>query len=270
MFKPGRYPKRVPLNHETLETLKPSARDAKAHKLLDRIVEIYADRMLTFDLGPSEPSILLANSHDEFCFECQRCGGCCKNPPSLTSPDLSRLSEFLELKKEDFYLKYCQKKILKSGNIVSCLVNLKSRKGGCIFLERGKVAKCSVHTSRPGTCRGLPLKPMLSLYPHANYYLYSKDVRRLLASIGLEVEKSQRPSLDDLLEFHLLPCEGVVRGRKYTVDEWMKENSVHTHIQELTDHFGMVRYHFLMDKTSRSQVGKIINATKKAFELKQM
>ena len=59
------------------------------------------------------------NLQDEFPFECQKCGKCCKhrNDVLLNGRDVWKLAGFLHISTEEFITKYCQAYIGKSSRM---------------------------------------------------------------------------------------------------------------------------------------------------------
>jgi Fe-S-cluster containining protein len=86
-------------------------------------------------------------------FDCVRCGNCCRLEAGdlfLSATDLRRLSEYLELSDEEFFLEYCEIVDLGLAKRVSLIAE---DSGACVFLgENG----CEVYEQRPLQCRTFP------------------------------------------------------------------------------------------------------------------
>ena len=85
-------------------------------------------------------------------FECTQCGECCRLPGGkiiITYEDVRRITEYLDLNKEQFIKKFCT---INQKNI-----SLKDNdQGYCIFLEDNH---CRIYEARPFQCRTFPFWP---------------------------------------------------------------------------------------------------------------
>jgi Fe-S-cluster containining protein len=80
-------------------------------------------------------------------FRCTMCGECCKGYGGIvvTPKELMSIAEYLALKPEDFFARYCE---LLNGTI-----SIKSEEGGyCLLYDHG----CTVHPVKPTPCREWP------------------------------------------------------------------------------------------------------------------
>lgn len=90
----------------------------------------------------------LMNLHGEAFskIDCLQCANCCKNySPRFKTPDIRRISKYLEMRESDFIEKYLQ--VDEDGDFV---VNAKP----CPFL--GTDNYCSIYGQRPSDCRRFP------------------------------------------------------------------------------------------------------------------
>ena len=74
-------------------------------------------------------------------FKCNRCGDCCHSP-RLYKVDIERIK------------KSGVTNFIYTDNLGNTYV--KDKDGWCMFLEKGKNAKCSVYDKRPKICRLYP------------------------------------------------------------------------------------------------------------------
>lgn len=87
-------------------------------------------------------------------FSCTGCGNCCSNHGEynavyLTKQDVSLISNFLKLSKNQF-----QKKFTRGKNEE---IQLKDRENTCIFLNEKR--QCEIYPVRPLQCRTFPFWP---------------------------------------------------------------------------------------------------------------
>jgi Fe-S-cluster containining protein len=86
-------------------------------------------------------------------FECKRCGACCKDRDvPLTLDDIYRLSDFLDMKPDDFFEAHCAEIAMSSDMIA--LPFLKKDGDTCRFLADNI---CQVHFVKPSACENIPL-----------------------------------------------------------------------------------------------------------------
>jgi uncharacterized protein len=89
---------------------------------------------------------------EEELFACKRCGACCKwRDVQLTLDDIFRMSEFMGMAPDEFFLEYCVEKSRGDDNIV--LPFLRKDGGSCCFLEDNI---CQVHFVKPAACEHMP------------------------------------------------------------------------------------------------------------------
>ena len=83
-------------------------------------------------------------------FECQGCGKCCAGPQEgyvwVSDEEIDKISDFLEMEREDFIKRYVRKTRRKQ-----CLIEHPSH--DCIFLKSGK---CRIYSVRPSQCKTWP------------------------------------------------------------------------------------------------------------------
>lgn len=93
---------------------------------------------------------------DGLSFTCSQCGNCCTGPPGyvfLSTTEIGRLAEFLNLPREDVIDRYCRR--------IGARYSLKEKRGAggwdCIFLEEiGRKRVCTIYPVRPLQCRTWP------------------------------------------------------------------------------------------------------------------
>lgn len=83
-------------------------------------------------------------------FRCLRCGSCCRGEStvSLTETEVSRISAFLNLPKEDFLKTY-------TTEVCRGRVEMKTVEGFCIFFDRTEHI-CKIHPVKPNRCKEWP------------------------------------------------------------------------------------------------------------------
>jgi uncharacterized protein len=90
---------------------------------------------------------------DGLCFECTRCGACCRGAPGFVwvdSDELARLAAYRNEPLEQFSRKYLR----QVGNRYSLI---EKPNGDCIFWE--KTEGCTVYPARPAQCQTWPFWP---------------------------------------------------------------------------------------------------------------
>lgn len=89
-------------------------------------------------------------------FKCQRCGVCCTKPDEVlvTSDDVSRLSKFLGIRDDAFYLRYTNPSKHVPGKFTL------SPMRPCVFYN-DDTHSCEVYKARPGLCRLFPVLSQL-------------------------------------------------------------------------------------------------------------
>ena len=117
---------------------------------------------------------------DEFSFQCKNCGECCrkvKNGVMLESLDLFRIAQHLEQDIGTVINKYTEMQLLVWGYPVF-LLKTTDPSDTCIFLKNNK---CSIHFSKPKTCRIYPLGvgPDAKTKDNFLYYMVSKEEKHL-------------------------------------------------------------------------------------------
>ncbi|MCB9800337.1 MAG: YkgJ family cysteine cluster protein [Candidatus Omnitrophica bacterium] len=100
-------------------------------------------------------------------FNCLRCQRCCRTPGFvfLTGKDMSRLSTFFRITREEFTERYCRK---QDGQWA---LNVQPNEA-CIFLDTGG---CSVHEAKPQQCRDFPMK-----WRDEECFEYCAGIRRIV------------------------------------------------------------------------------------------
>jgi Fe-S-cluster containining protein len=83
-------------------------------------------------------------------YACQRCTNCCRWPGfvKLTDPDITAISEFLQLPETDFIQRYTRLRPNRDG-----LALIDQPDESCIFLEG---QDCRIQPVKPHQCRGFP------------------------------------------------------------------------------------------------------------------
>lgn len=76
-------------------------------------------------------------------FKCKRCGECCRSP-RLYKPDIKEIKE----------LGYKEKEFIYTDNFGNHYIT--DKKGWCMFLGKGKIAKCRIYKARPRICMQYP------------------------------------------------------------------------------------------------------------------
>jgi Fe-S-cluster containining protein len=86
-------------------------------------------------------------------FECAMCGQCCANQDliQLTSYELFRLADYLNVTPADFFNRYCTVEATSQNPMLH--LYLKTVEQRCPFLDG---TLCSVHQARPYACRAYP------------------------------------------------------------------------------------------------------------------
>jgi Fe-S-cluster containining protein len=82
------------------------------------------------------------------CFECTRCGDCCRGEPGFVwvgRSEIARIAEFLGMSEREFRRRHCRR--------VFSRISLKELSNGdCIFWKDG----CTIYEARPRQCRTFP------------------------------------------------------------------------------------------------------------------
>ena len=124
-------------------------------------------------------------------FECQGSGNCCISRSSygfvyLSEIDLKRFAKYFNISVKKFKEKYCQ---VTDGFIH--LIEKKSLKGKCLFLNKNK---CSVYKSRPSQCRTWPF-----WNENMNSKIWNEDISINCPGIG-KGNKIKSDSIKDFLK----------------------------------------------------------------------
>ena len=103
------------------------------------------------------------DENDEFLFNCNRCGCCCKGYRSdiiLNPFDLYQMVKALNLSWMDVILNYCDYYIGKNSRIPIVVLDHQKSNGWCHFLEfdaNTRMFGCKINNHKPGACRMHPL-----------------------------------------------------------------------------------------------------------------
>ena len=113
--------------------------------------------------GATEQDLrMLANNQDKWC---DRCAGCCTQPPKVevTTEEVLRIAKYLNMTPSKLMKKYKitpTGKRFEDGPEDKRLVYYHIQAKPCTFLEKGNV--CSIYPVRPGACAGFPGLTMIS------------------------------------------------------------------------------------------------------------
>lgn len=99
--------------------------------------------------------------HNEFQFECQKCGTCCSNKNEgqtyIEIGEICELTEKLGISLKDFLYKYIEIKDeivnLENEELQFRVFVIKQKNGSCVFLQD---KKCNIYEFRPFICRHHP------------------------------------------------------------------------------------------------------------------
>ena len=86
-------------------------------------------------------------------FSCKRCSHCCRHEPGyvyLSEVDLTNLSQYFNIEKKDFILKYCRFVSYYDGKKVLCLQEKSNY--DCILWDR----QCLAYEAKPIQCTTYP------------------------------------------------------------------------------------------------------------------
>lgn len=201
---------------------------------------------------------LIGRLDDEFLFEDERCGHCCRDTPAITVYDLERLAKWKKMERQEFYDRYCQKLPMK-GYYPYFFVRLKTERGVCIFNKKMKgKPTCTAYELRPGLCRGLPLK-----------IIFEEKFKKRDGVVSFNPRKH---TIDDIIErsdFYLAVCPGIFKGRRRTVREWMEETNLFSDLYEWWECHQNLWINFFGD-TEKDEVKRAENALRKTLQLSRI
>ena len=97
---------------------------------------------------------------NKFNFKCRKCGLCCcgfseKKGIVLFQEDINKISEKLNLKQEEFVMRYCYSKKIGTDRKILTIYILRYVNNHCIFLNKNNL--CDIHEFKPLQCKKGPL-----------------------------------------------------------------------------------------------------------------
>ncbi len=158
---------------------------------------------------------------DKFTFSCpEECmGRCCRKITILLEPwDVEVMARHLGMPGQKFFTKYCHMELNRQAGWPAVWLS-HAAEGRCAFmLEDGK---CSIYPARPGNCRTYPL---------------GRAVRYV--GEGGKARKEEKLFMVERMQF----CLGHLRGRVWTVHQWLEDASVYTWYRMSDQYTSLVDY----------------------------
>lgn len=155
------------------------------------------------------------NLQDEFPFECQKCGKCCKhrNDVLLNGRDVWKLAGFLHISTEEFIMKYCQSYIGKTSRMPVVTLRPVGKALICPFLHENL---CSVQDAKPTVCALFPLGRLIHNEALENGDFKNPKITYFAQTCPNEAEKKEEKKVPTWFE----------EENAQTVEAWLKSVGV--------------------------------------------